>query len=104
MRVAGAGSKYKILKECCLWECEEKNHLEDDLEKKKELLNQRYVENHGGVSILFQTMWVDGYWWDTMWEECIKTLKGCKTCMLFNEDFVHCDAYGSCIDGLCGAV
>ena len=67
-----------------MWECEEKNHLEDDLEKRKELLNQRHVENHGGVSILFQTMWVDGYWWETMWEECIKTVKGCKTCMLFN--------------------
>ena len=76
MRVAGAGSKYKISKERYLWECEEKNHLEDDLEKRKELLNQRHVENHGGVSILFQTMWVDGYWWDTMWEECIKTVKG----------------------------
>ena len=84
MRVAGVGSKYKISKERYLWECEEKNHLEDDLEKRKELLNQRHVENHGGVSILFQTMWVDSYWWDTMWEECIKTVKGCKTCMLFN--------------------
>ena len=84
LRVSGAGSKYKISKDQFLWECEQKEHLEGEIEKRKELLGARHAENHGGVAILFQTMWVDGYWWEMMWKECLKEVKSCKTCVLYN--------------------
>ena len=82
--LAGMGRKYKVSKERFLWECENKTQLEGEEEKKKEMLKKLHKENHAGVAILFKTVWEEGYWWPTLWDDCEKEIAKCKECKLFN--------------------
>ena len=34
--------------------------------------------------MLFNMIWEDGYWWETLWKECKKLTCSCKECMFFN--------------------
>ena len=82
--LAGVGRKYKVSKERFLWECENKTQLEGEDEKKKEMLKQFHKENHAGVAVLFKTVWEEGFWWPTLWDDCEKEIAKCKECKLFN--------------------
>ena len=37
-----------------------------------------------GENMLFNMIWEDGYWWETLWKECKKLTCSCKECMFFN--------------------
>ena len=43
-----------------------------------------HTENHAGVAVLFKTVWEEGFWWPTLWDDCEKEVAKCKECKLFN--------------------
>ena len=53
-------------------------------EERKEILSSTHAESHMGENMLFNMIWEDGYWWETLWKECKKLTCSCKECMFFN--------------------
>ena len=53
-------------------------------EERKEILSSTHAESHMGENMLFNMIWEDGYWWETLWKECKKLTHSCKECMFFN--------------------
>ena len=53
-------------------------------EERKEILSSTHAELHMGENMLFNMIWEDGYWWETLWKECKKLTCSCKECMFFN--------------------
>ena len=41
-------------------------------EERKEILSLTHAESHMGENMLFNMIWEDGYWWETLWKECKK--------------------------------
>ena len=53
-------------------------------EERNEILSSTHAESHMGENMLFNMIWEDGYWWETLWKECKKLTCSCKECMFFN--------------------
>ena len=53
-------------------------------EERKEILSLTHAKSHMGENMLFNMIWEDGYWWETLWKECKKLTCSCKECMFFN--------------------
>ena len=53
-------------------------------EERKEILSLTHAKSHMGENMLFNMIWEDGYWWETLWKECKKLTHSCKECMFFN--------------------
>ena len=53
-------------------------------EERKEILSLTHAKLHMGENMLFNMIWEDGYWWETLWKECKKLTHSCKECMFFN--------------------
>ena len=53
-------------------------------EERKEILASTHAKSHMGENMLFNMIWEDGYWWETLWKECKKLTCSCKECMFFN--------------------
>ena len=53
-------------------------------EERKEILSLTHAKLHMGENMLFNMIWEDGYWWETLWKECKKLTCSCKECMFFN--------------------
>ena len=53
-------------------------------EERNEILSSTHAKSHMGENMLFNMIWEDGYWWETLWKECKKLTCSCKECMFFN--------------------
>ena len=53
-------------------------------EERKEILSSTHAKSHMGENMLFNMIWENGYWWETLWKECKKLTCSCKECMFFN--------------------
>ena len=53
-------------------------------EERNEILSSTHAKSHMGENMLFNMIWEDGYWWETLWKECKKLTHSCKECMFFN--------------------
>ena len=54
------------------------------MEKRRSLLEDLHKENHSGFAGLFKSVWEEGYYWDTMWKDCLSVTNSCKECKFFN--------------------
>ena len=52
-------------------------------EERNGILFSTHAESHMGENMLFNMIWEDGYWWETLWKECKKLTCSCKECMFF---------------------
>ena len=52
--------------------------------KELELVKERHGEFHMGEKMLFEMLWADRFWWETMWQDCKRVAKGCIDCLRHN--------------------
>ena len=52
--------------------------------KELELVKERHRESHMGEKMLFEMLWADRFWWETMWRDCKRVAKGCIDCLRHN--------------------
>ena len=78
----GVGSKFRH---------QEKKFVEEKLHKKAPSLGERlkrvldlHKENHVGGQMMYQMLWEDDLWWESMWKDCMDIAKSCEECIRFN--------------------
>ena len=60
------------------------SHLTPPAGKELELVKERHRESHMGEKMLFEMLWADRFWWETMWQDCKRVVKGCIDCLRHN--------------------